>query len=121
MYDKIFVEKHTFGFEDWEDPSGTGHQGYKNLVLQNFSPSVVSEITGIPLESILRAAKEFATRGPALAIGTRGDIYQQMAVHSLNALAGNIDKSGGVLTITPPRFSICRRRKAMMRREGVCK
>lgn len=102
LYDKDFVEKHTFGFEDWRDPSGATHQGYKTLVLQNFSPAVVSEITGVPVESILRAAKEFATQGPALAIGVRGDIYQQMAVHALNALVGNIDKPGGVLTIKNP-------------------
>jgi menaquinone reductase, molybdopterin-binding-like subunit len=99
LYDKDFIENHTFGFEDWQDPSGKGHQGYKNLVLQNFSPGVVSDITGIPVESIVRSAKELATKSPALAIGTRGDIYQQMAIHSLNALAGNIDKPGGVLTI----------------------
>lgn len=102
LYDKDFVEKRTFGFEDWNDPSGGARQGYKNLVLQNYSPSVVSEITSIPVESILRLAKEFATQGPSLAIGTRGDIYQQMAVHALNALVGNIDKVGGVLTIKNP-------------------
>lgn len=99
LYDKEFVQKHTFGFEDWRDPAGTVHQGYKTLILQNYSSGVVSEITGVPVESILNAAKEFATRGPALAIGTRGDIYQQMAVHSLNALTGNIDKPGGILTV----------------------
>jgi len=99
LHDKAFIEKHTFGFEDWKDPSGAQHQGYRTLVLQNFSPSFVSEITGISIESILRLAKEFATRGPALAIGVRGDIYQQMAIHALNALVGNIDKPGGVLTV----------------------
>jgi anaerobic selenocysteine-containing dehydrogenase len=102
LYDKNFVGKHTFGFEDRKGPFGAEHQGYKNLVLQNFSPIVVSEITGIPVESILRAAKEFATQGPSLAIGTRGDIYQQMAIHSLNALVGNIDKPGGILTVKNP-------------------
>lgn len=104
LYDKDFVEGHTFGFEDWQDPSGTTRQGYKTLVLQNYSPTVVSEITGVPVESILRLAKEFATNGPALAIGNRGDIYQQMAVHALNALAGNIDKPGGLLTIKNTAF-----------------
>ena len=99
LYDKNFVEDHTFGFEDWQDSSGAKRQGYKNLVLQNYPPTVVSEITGVPVESIFRLAKGFATQGPSLAIGTRGDVYQQMAVHALNALAGNIDKPGGVLTI----------------------
>lgn len=102
LYNKDFVAKHTFGFEDWRDQSGVERQGYKNLVLQQFSPGAVSEITGVPLESILTVAKEFATSGHALAIGTRGDIYQQMAVHALNALVGNIDEPGGVLTVKSP-------------------
>ena len=107
LYDKNFVDKHAFGFEEWQDPSGTIRQGYKNMVLQNFPPTVVSDITGIPVESILRLAQEFATRGPSLAIGIRGDIYKQMAIHALNALTGNIDKPGGILTIkTPPVFDM---------------
>ena len=99
LYNKEFIEKYTFGFEDLRDPSGTERQGYKNLVLQNYSPRVASEITGIPVESIVRLATEFATQGPALAIGTGGEIYQQMAVHALNALVGNIDRPGGILTV----------------------
>lgn len=99
LYDKNFVQEHTLGFEDWQDPSGAKHQGYKTLVMQNYPPSTVAGITGIPMESILRLAKEFATQGPALAVGTRGDIYQQMAVHSLNALVGNMDKPGGILAV----------------------
>ncbi len=106
LYDKNFVAENTFGFEDWQDPSGTAHQGYKTLVLQNYSPAQVAEITGIPVESILRVAKEFATQGPSLAIGARGDIYQQMAVHALNALVGNIDKPGGVLTVKNPAVPV---------------
>ncbi len=99
LYDRKFIENQTFGFEDWQDPSGGGHQGYKTLVLQNYSPAVVSTITGVPVDSIMRMAKEFATQGPSLAIGTRGDVYQQMSIHALNALVGNIDKAGGILTI----------------------
>ena len=107
LYDKEFIEKRTFGFEDLQDPTGTERQGYKNLVLQNYSPRVASEITGIPVESIVRLATEFATQGPSLAIGHRGDIYQQMAVHALNALVGNIDKPGGILTVkNPPTLTL---------------
>lgn len=107
LYDKEFIENQTFGFEDWHAPSGEQHQGYKTLVMQHYSPPAVSSITGIPVESILRIAKEFATQGPSLAIGTRGDVYQQMAVHALNALAGNIQKPGGILTINNvPAFSL---------------
>ncbi len=106
LYDKDFVANNTFGFEDWQDQSGTAHQGYKTLVLQNYPPVQVAEITGIPVESILRLAKEFATQGPSLAIGARGDIYQQMAIHALNALVGNIDKPGGVLTVKNPAVPV---------------
>jgi len=102
LYDKNFVEKYTLGFDNWRDAAGIEHRGFRSLVLQNYAPLSVSEITGVPVDVILRLAKEFATQGPALAIGARGNIYQQMAIHSLNALVGSIDRPGGVLTVKNP-------------------
>lgn len=96
LYHKEFIQEHAFGFNDWEDSSGINHQGFMTLVLQNYSPGTVSDITDVPVDTIIRLAREFATENKSLAIGTRGDIYQQMAIHSLNALAGNIDKPGGI-------------------------
>lgn len=103
LYNKDFTANHCFGFEDWADSKGNHHQGYRDLVLRNYSPAVVSGITGIPVETLLRLGKNFATQGPSLAIGTRGDVHQQMAIHALNALAGNIDRIGGVLTLQDSR------------------
>ncbi len=104
LYDKNFVARHTFGFEDWTDEEGVQHVGFKTLVLRDYVPSQVEAITGVPVETITRIAREFATTRPAVAIGDRGismwsnGIFNQMAVHALNALVGSIDSSGGVMT-----------------------
>ncbi|NIN99557.1 MAG: molybdopterin-dependent oxidoreductase, partial [Anaerolineae bacterium] len=103
LYDKNFVARHTFGFEDWTDEEGVQHVGFKTLVLRDYVPSQVEAITGVPVETITRIAREFATTRPAVAIGDRGismwsnGIFNQMAVHALNALVGSIDSPGGVM------------------------
>lgn len=103
LYDKIFVGNSTFGFEDWKDELGREYMGFKTLVLGEYSPSVVSEMTGIPADVIVRLAGEFGTAKPALALGDSlttsysNDLYSLMAVHSLNALVGSIGSSGGSL------------------------
>ncbi|MBI4308227.1 MAG: molybdopterin-dependent oxidoreductase [Chloroflexi bacterium] len=102
LYDKEFVEKLTFGFDDWADEKGQRHLGFKQLVLQDYPPEKVAEITGIPAETIVRIAREFAATRPAIAAGARGKsmqtngVYNSMAIHALNALVGSIDRLGGV-------------------------
>ena len=104
LYDEAFLAQHTFGFEDWTDDDGTLHMGFKTLVLRDYVPSQVEAITGVPLETIIRIAREFAASGPAVAIGDRGismwsnGLHNQMAIDALNALVGSIEASGGVLT-----------------------
>ncbi|RMF88627.1 MAG: hypothetical protein D6736_09965 [Nitrospinota bacterium] len=103
LYNQEFVEEHTFGFEDWTDERGEKHQGFKNLVLQEYSPGTVSRITGVPVETIIRLGREFGETSPAVAAGERGStlysngVYTRMAIHALNALVGSIDVPGGVL------------------------
>jgi anaerobic selenocysteine-containing dehydrogenase len=97
LHDENFIWNNAFGFEDWVDDSGNSHTGFKSLVLREYSPGIISTITGVPVNEIIRLAREFATSKPAVAIGLRGDIPSQMAVHALNALVGNIDRPGGVL------------------------
>ncbi len=102
LYDEKFVERSTFGFEDWVDPKGQQHLGFKNLVLRDYGLFTVSAATGVPVKSILEIARGLATNKPAIVIGERGpaygsdDIYTRMAIHSLNALAGNIGVTGGL-------------------------
>ncbi|MBI5116581.1 molybdopterin-dependent oxidoreductase [Candidatus Poribacteria bacterium] len=103
LYDKAFVEKHCFGFDDWRDGEGESHRGFKTEVLAGYSPKAAELITQIPAREIEELAYEFARNRPSLAIGGRGsgdrivDIYELMAIHSLNALVGNINQRGGVL------------------------
>jgi anaerobic selenocysteine-containing dehydrogenase len=104
LYDDNFISNHTFGFNDWVDSNGKTHTGFRSLVLKEYPPSIVSEITSVPVDQIVRIAKEFATSKPSLAITYRGGIYDQMAVHSLNALVGNFDIKGGILISRDPKL-----------------
>jgi len=104
LYDEEFVQQHTFGFEDWVDGSGQQHLGFKNLVLKEYSLLAVSAATGVAVRSILEIARNLASLKPAIVIGERGpaygpdDLHTRMAIHSLNALVGNIGIPGGLLT-----------------------
>lgn len=98
LYDEEFIERRTLGFDDWVDEDGRPHLGFKNLVLREYSLEAVERITGVPLETILRVGREFGSTRPAIAVGgSHGSLYDQMAIHSLNALVGSIDIPGGVL------------------------
>ncbi len=109
LYDREFIENHTFGFEDWADEDGEQHIGFKTLVLKSYSPGTASAATGIPVETIKRVAREFAATRPAVAVGnaswqTNG-LFTQMAIHALNALVGSIDVPGGVIKQNTPPFA----------------
>ncbi len=103
IYDESFVDNNTFGFEDWEDDDGRKHDGFKRLVLNHYSPSAVSEITGVRPETIVNVARRFALMRPAIALGDNRspleahDLFTRMAIHSLNALVGSIGVKGGVM------------------------
>jgi anaerobic selenocysteine-containing dehydrogenase len=103
LYNAAFVKDKTFGFEDWKDSEGKTHLGFRSLVMNEYRLNRVAETTGIPGETILRLAREFAQNQPGIALGDRqtsslaGNPRAAMAVHSLNALMGSIDVRGGVL------------------------
>ncbi len=103
LCDAAFLRDHTFGFDDWRDEAGNSHLGFRSLVLSDYRLEDAASVTGVPPETILRLAREFAANRPALAIGDRqtstlpGNPFAAMAVHSLNAMAGSIDVPGGVL------------------------
>ena len=95
---QTFVNDWTIGFDS-----------YKKLVLSQYSPEVVSKITGIPPEVIQRIAREFAQTKPALALRGRESInwpegsYISYAIFCLNALVGSIDVPGGVIYQENPK------------------
>jgi len=93
----------TVAKEDFEEALTSGLIDWWNNVLINFTPGKASLITGIPAETIIRVAKEFATTKPAIAGGERGagahtnGTYNHMAIHALNALVGSMFTVGGVM------------------------
>ena len=107
LYNTEFVDQHCFGFNDWGSADGKDHIGFKSMVLDGYSPDKVARITGLASSDIAKLAKEFAKAKAPLAISGKGkgnlngSLYEFMAVNSLNALAGNIDRPGGVLVCDP--------------------
>ncbi|MBF8261764.1 MAG: Molybdopterin oxidoreductase Fe4S4 region, partial [candidate division NC10 bacterium] len=103
LYDKEFIERHTFGFDDWVDQRGEAHEGFKNFVLREYGLITVSTATGVPVRTILEIARDLGTTKPAVVVGERGaaygpdDLHTRMAIHSLNALVGSIGVRGGLL------------------------
>jgi len=103
LYDADFIREHTFGFDSWRDAGNRMHRGFRELVMNSYTPEAVSRITGVPLETIERLALEMHAHRPAIALvegtgtaATNG-LGSAMAIHSLNALLGSIERPGGVL------------------------
>ena len=125
LVDQQFIKAHTFGFEDWKDRSGQNHLGFKSMVLANYYPESVADITGVPSETILEIARDLGRIKPALVLGNQGVIdntngtFSQMAVHSLNALLGNFEKEGGLFfTDDPPFADMPRIREDVIAKQG---
>ncbi len=103
-YDRDFVQERVFGFEDWRDEGGALHPGYQTLLLRYYPMERVEEESGVGRETITRIAREFSRSAAAVAIGPEGGalgaagLHGQMAVHALNALVGNLQRKGGVLS-----------------------
>ena len=105
-----FAADFSFGFDDWQDPSGQQKKGFKQLVLESYSPDKVAEMTGVTAEKIAALAKEFASAKRPVALAGRGagntpgSVQETMAIHALNALAGSINSPGGVWTVPDPDY-----------------
>jgi anaerobic selenocysteine-containing dehydrogenase len=101
LYDTGFVEEHVYGFEDI-DMGGRTQPGFRNLVLRDYSPEIVSHLCGIPAEKILELGKSFGEQPAAVAlfdenaVAQPGGFHAGMAIHSLNLLKGNLDRPGGI-------------------------
>ncbi|MBW2094384.1 MAG: molybdopterin-dependent oxidoreductase [Deltaproteobacteria bacterium] len=107
LYDKNFVNKHSFGFENWTSSDGKEHIGFKALVLKKYSPRQVAQITGLKPSQIISLAIDFAkAKAPVALLGKgkgalNGSLYEFMSVMALNALAGNLNQTGGLLISDP--------------------
>lgn len=109
-YDTEFIESRTLGFRETLEIDGTRRPGFKDHILKNYTPEIVSGITGVPVETIVRLGEEFAGARPGVAYGGDGPasysnaVTELVAIHTLNALVGSIDVPGGVMIQRTPRL-----------------
>jgi len=95
-----FVENYTEGYAGW-----------KKMVLDEYAPEKVAAITGIDKMMIVKVAREFARAKKPLALCGRGNgetpgsLAEAMAVHTVNALVGNINQEGGVAAVPVPEYT----------------
>jgi anaerobic selenocysteine-containing dehydrogenase len=101
--DGRFINGSTYGFEDFTDSDGRNQAGFKSTVLKKYSPAQVEEITGVDAKTVIALADSFGKAKAPVAIygkgknNLNGSLYEFMAVQSLNAVAGRINRPGGVL------------------------
>ncbi|MFC1821546.1 molybdopterin-dependent oxidoreductase [Thermodesulfobacteriota bacterium] len=107
LYNREFVDNYTFGFSGWRSDDGKEHMGFKQMVLEKYSPERVARITGLNLDVIVSLATVFAKSKAPIALAGKGkgelngSVLEFMAIQSLNALVGNINRQGGVLVHEP--------------------
>jgi formate dehydrogenase alpha subunit len=70
-----FIERHTEGFEEFRRS------------VQEFAPERAEEITGVPADEIIAAAREYATTKPAAIIYTMGITQHTCGVQNVQSLS----------------------------------
>ena len=101
IYDKEFVRKWCLGFKE-----------VKALV-QQYPPEKVSEITWVPVEKIVSAARTYAGASAAALVwgvtnthlGDGAGLSASLGKCWLRAITGNLDREGGQVLGTPPTFT----------------
>jgi len=97
LYDREFIADRSSGFEDGVEG------GLRAILEKRYSLERVSDECGVSVNVILRIARELAGANRGLVLASHkgpllgGRLADHLAVHLLNALIGNIDRSGGVL------------------------
>jgi len=129
LYNRDFLLERTGGFED-----GKTGEGLRSLLARHYTLERVAAETGVPVDVLLRVAREFAGARGSLAIGPRkgpllpGRLFDHLAAHVLNALAGNVDSAGGVLVPEeaplapwpePPRDPLAEEGRRRVRLDGA--
>jgi anaerobic selenocysteine-containing dehydrogenase len=100
IYDKEFVEKWTFGFDELKER------------VKDFTPEKVSEITWVPKEKIIQAARLFAIDTPGcIQVGSSLERqancgYTLRAITCLMGLCGNIERPGSMMSWILPETGL---------------
>ncbi len=107
LYAADFIRTHSVGFDETQMPPGfEAEETYKDYILGRRdgvpkTPGWAENICGVPAETIVRIAREYATIKPAmlyLGYGLQRRAYGEQAVRAacvLAALTGNIGIHGG--------------------------
>jgi len=107
LYDADFIRTHSVGFDETRMPPGfEAEETYRDYILGRWdglpkTPGWAENICGVPAETIVRIAREYATIKPAmlyLGYGLQRRAYGEQAVRAacvLAALTGNIGVHGG--------------------------
>ena len=99
LYNREFVDGYTSGLP----------ARYQRMI-DGFPPEIVSRSTGVSAGTIVALARDFAGASKPLAIGGQGQghlpgsLQEFLAVHTLNALVGNINRPGGVWAVPEPEY-----------------
>lgn len=105
VYDMGFVRNSSIGFENWISEGEQEHIGFRTVLMNHFGPDEVSRITGVEKGVIEKLATRVRAQKRVVAVpgtGTGnmpGPAREFMAVHSLNALLGALERPGGVFTL----------------------
>ena len=98
LYDSEFVATSTVGFEDLVERAAA------------YPPARAAELTEVPAEQIVAAARMYAGNGPAIVHGSNGlcqsgnmAVQAGRALACLAAITGNIGVPGGHGLVGPPR------------------
>jgi anaerobic selenocysteine-containing dehydrogenase len=96
LYDQEFIANHTYGFEEYR------------TYIQSFTPERGEELTGVPADKIVRAARMYGATKPAAIMPSASPVVHHTngvqnyrAVFALVGLTGNYDIPGGNF-VAPP-------------------
>jgi anaerobic selenocysteine-containing dehydrogenase len=99
LYNREFVDGYT-----------TGLTARYRRMIEGFPPEIVSGKTGVSTGAIVALARDFAGARKALAICGQGqghlpgNLQEFLAVHTLNALVGNVNQPGGIWAVPEPEY-----------------
>ncbi|MGD8990861.1 MAG: molybdopterin-dependent oxidoreductase [Desulfobacterales bacterium] len=99
LYNRNFVNGYTTGLPERFQQA-----------IDGFPPEIASKVTGISAGTILNLARDFAAARRPLAICGQGQghlagsLQPFLAVHTLNALVGNINQPGGIWAVPEPDY-----------------
>jgi len=101
LFDKEFVDKFTHGFEEY------------SKYVKEFTPQKAQELTGVPAEKIIAAARLYATTKPAAFMPSSSPVVHHTngvqnyrAAMALIGLTGNFDVPGGNVSSKPSYLEI---------------